>query len=182
MRIIEGTPAEIVEYQQRIGQVAPSSEDETAAPDKEASPTVSTAAVDSDEDDAFFIRQFVYTRANDGGTASRVLQFLRRVLDLDTLIQVGESDTTQDGYTHYIMVRDNGPRKFGAVVYVKPGNGGLTLRLRPEDVEDFEDERIKIRNVAATQVYAVNCPLVDDKAVERALQLTERALAKVRGN
>lgn len=182
MRIIEGTVEEIVEYQRQTGQAVPGSDDETAAPEKEASPTVSTSALDADDEDAFFIKQFVYTRAKDGGTANRVLAFLRQALELKTLIEVGESDRTQDGYTDYIMVRDDGPKKYGAVVYVKPGNGGLTLRLRPEDVADIDDERVKLRNVAPTQKYAVNCPLNDNEAVDLALELTTRALKKVRGN
>jgi hypothetical protein len=66
------------------------------------------------------------------------------------------------------------------VVYVKPHNLGLTVRLRPEDLEDLNDAHIKPRDVVATQQYAVNCPLTDDAAVEMALTLTERALAKVR--
>lgn len=179
MRIIEGTVEEIIEYQKQTGQALPG-DDDTAAPENEASPTVSASALDADNEDAFFIKQFVYTRAKDAGTANRVLGFLRRALELKTLIEVGESDRTQDGYTDYIMVRDDGPKKYGAVVYVKPGNGGLTLRLRPEDVEDLDDERIKLRNVAPTQKYAVNCPLRDKEAVDLALELTERALKKVR--
>jgi len=75
----------------------------------------------------------------------------------------------------------SGPKKFGAVVYVKPGNGGLTLRLRPDDVDDLDDKRIRLRNVAPTQPYAVNCPLNDNEAVDLAVDLTERALRKVRG-
>ncbi|MGN9812577.1 hypothetical protein ACTMSW_24890 [Micromonospora sp. BQ11] len=182
MRIIEGTVDEIIEYQTRTNQGPPADDDETAAPEKEATPTRSTSALDSDDEETFFIKQFVYTRAKDGGTANRVLTFLNRALDLKTVAAIGESDRTHDGYTDYIMVRDEGPKKYGAVVYVKPANGGLTLRLRPEDVADLDSHRIKLRNVAPTQKYAVNCPLNDDEAVDLALLLTERALDKVRGN
>lgn len=182
MRIIEGTVDEIIEYQKRTNQIPSTDDDETAAPDKEAPPTRSTSALDSDDDDAFYIKQFVYGRAKDGATANRVISFLNRVLELKTLISIGESERTNDGYTDYIMVRDDGPKKFGAVVYVKPGNGGLTLRLRPEEVSDIDDSRIKFRNVATTQKYAVNCPLNDDDAVDLAVTLTERALEKVRSD
>jgi len=183
VKIIEGTVEEIIEYQRRTGYAPPlGDDDETAAPEKEASPTVSASALDSDDNEAFFIKQFVYTRAKDGGAANRVLDFLRRALELKTVLEVGESDRTHDGYTDYIMVRNDGPKKYGAVVYVKPSNGGLTLRLRPEDVADLDEERIKLRNVASTQKYAVNCPLSDDEAVDLALSLTERALKKVRSN
>lgn len=182
MRIIEGSVDEIIEYEKRRAHNEPGGDDETAAPEKEASPTVSASALDSDDEDAFLIKQFVYTRAKDGGIANRVLSFLRQASELNTLIEMGESSHSHDGYTNYIMVRDDGPKKYGAVVYVKPGNGGLTLRLRPGDVADLDDERIKLRKVAPTQKYAVNCPLNDDEAVELALMLTKRALGKVRSS
>lgn len=181
MRIIEGTVDEIIEYQQRTNQSPPAADDdETAAPEKEAPPTHSTSALDSDDDDAFYIKQFVYSRAKDGGMANRVISFLNRALALKTTISIGTSERSYDGYTDYVMVRDDGPKKFGAVVYVKPSNGGLTLRLVPADVADIDSNRIKLRNVAPTQQYAVNCPLRDEQAVDLAVELTERALRKVR--
>jgi hypothetical protein len=67
------------------------------------------------------------------------------------------------------------------VVYVKPHNSGLTVRLRPDDVADLDDDHIRERDVVPTQQYAIKCPLVDDAAVDVALELTKRALAKVRG-
>jgi hypothetical protein len=73
LRIIEGTVDEIIEYEKRISQAPATAgdDDETAAPEKEATPTVSTSALDSDDEDAFFIKQFVYTpRAKDGGVAT----------------------------------------------------------------------------------------------------------------
>jgi hypothetical protein len=70
----------------------------------------------------------------------------------------------------------------GAVVYLKPSNGGLTLRLRPDDVMDISDDRISLRDVRPADQYAVNCPLRDNQAVDLAVHLTARALAKVRGS
>lgn len=183
MRIIEGTVDEIIEYQRRNGVDPEPGEDPhgvTLTPTQEPEPAVSTSTLGLDDEDSFTILQFVYTRARDAATTRRVLSFLGRVLEQDTLIEIGLSDRTHDGYTHYLMVRDDGPRRFGAVVRLKPANGGLTLRLFPEDVADVTDERAKLRRVAASDPYAVTCRLVDDEAVELALKLTSRALAKVR--
>ncbi len=48
--------------------------------------------------------------------------------------------------------------------YVKPSDGGLTLRLRREEVTDTDNERVKERNVRAGQHYAIACRLIDDQA------------------
>jgi hypothetical protein len=109
-----------------------------------------------------------------------VLKFIYRSADLGTIVESGASERSKDGLTDYLMVRDDGPRRFGAVAYVKPSNGGLTLRLRPEDVNDITNERIKPRDVAASQKYAINCPLVDEAAIDLAIELTQRALELVR--
>ncbi len=45
---------------------------------------------------------------------------------------------TKDGLTDYLMIRDDGVRRYGAVAYVKPANGELTLRLTKEDVADVD--------------------------------------------
>ncbi len=183
MRLIEGTVDEIVEYQRRTDTVGSAGIAEVYGngdiPEQEPVPARRTGALGDDEE-GFFIRRFVYERARDGGTARRVLEYLERVLELGTYIEVGSSERTADGYTNYLMVRDDRPRRFGAVAYVRPGSGGLTLRLRPEDVEDIEDEHVFERDVAARQQYAIICPLSDSDAVELALTLTQRALAKVR--
>lgn len=182
MRVIEGTVDEIVEYQQRTGQLLANGRDvqTESIPTEDPPASVSTAVLDSDDEEAFFIKQFVYNRANNGGTARRVIKYLEQVIALGTLVEVGESERTHDGLTDYVMVRDQGPRRFGAVAYVRPANGGLTLRLRPEDVDDIDDERMRERNVSANQQYAIICPLADEAAVDLALSLTKRALEKVR--
>lgn len=92
----------------------------------------------------------------------------------------GRARTPGDGLGPYLMIRDDGPERFGAVVYVEPHNLGLTVRLRPEDVADLSDTHIQPRGVVSSRQYALNCPLVDGAAVDVALALAERALAKVR--
>jgi hypothetical protein len=109
-----------------------------------------------------------------------VLDFLRKVEKLGTRLEIGKSARTRDGRSDYVMVRDAGPALYGAVVYLKPDTGGLTLRLRPGDVADIVDPRVRVREVRSSAKYAINCPLNDDAAVELAVRLTERALAKVR--
>ena len=188
MRIIEGTPEELVQYEQLVGaggrgpmSAAPARSGEDAPVGAEP-PSARTAVGDlaGDDEDSFFIRQYVYGRATNATTARLVLTFLERIALEGTVIEVGVSERTADGLTDYVMVRDSGPRHFGAVVYVKPGNGGLTLRLQPEDVTDVADERVKQRNVKAGHQYAITCRLVDQEAVDLAIDLTRQALTKVR--
>lgn len=186
MRLIEGTVEEILEYQRQVGEVGPKAssgnggEDLPTGKEPRAARTVTGTLEDEDDEDAFFIRQFVYARSSSPAIARRVFEYLAKVATKGTIVEVGESERTEDGYTNYLMVRDDGPRRFGAVAYVKPSNGGLTMRLRPEDVADLDDDHVKQRNVAPSQQYAINCPLNDDDAVAVALTLTERALSKVR--
>lgn len=191
MKIVEGTVDEIVEYQKRTAGLsvgahdgaADAAVDGEAMPEDggtEAIPARSVSHLSGDDEDSFYIRQYVYTRASTGAACRRVLTYLERALDLGTYIEVGTSQNSKDGASNYLMLRDDGPQRFGAVVYVRPRNTGLTVRLRPEDVADLDDPHIRERDVKATQQYAIVCPLVDDDAVEVALELTKRALAKVR--
>lgn len=184
MRIYEGTVDEIVEYQTRTGQVvAPATLDVGQEGDPEYEPAPPAARATSptwDEEDAFFIQQFVYNRAATGASALRIMRYLEAVANLETVVEAGQSERTRDGLTNYLMVRDSGPRRYGAIAYVKPKNGGLTLRLRPEHVEDLNDDHIQFRDVVSTQRYAINCPLTDDAAVDMAIELTRRALDLVR--
>lgn len=131
-------------------------------------------------EDPFFLRQHVYTRGSDEATVSRVLKFLDGLTERGAIVEVGTSDRTADGYSDYLMVRDAGPRRFGAIAYVRPSNGGLTLRLTSSDVSDVSDPRVKLRNVKSDHEYVVTCRLVDERAVQLAIELAERALAKVR--
>jgi len=182
MRIIEGTVEEIVKYQQLTAALAVESPgaDLGGVPEAgtESAPARSVRTLDGD--DGEYIRQYVTARAMTEQGRERVLQFLERALKLGTSIEPGTSQNTEDGLGPYLMIRDDGPQRFGAVVYVKPHNVGLTVRLRPEDVVDIDDAHIQPRDVVQSQQYAINCQLVDDAAVEVALTLTERALAKVR--
>ena len=183
MRIIEGTVEEIVKYQQLtaagVGAEA-SSGDAGGVPEAGTVSAPARSVRTLEGDDGEYIRQYVTARAMTEQGRDRVLHFLERALKLGTSIEPGTSQNTEDGLGPYLMIRDDGPQRFGAVVYVKPHNLGLTVRLRPEDVVDMGDSHIQPRDVVASQQYALNCPLVDDAAVEVALTLTERALAKVR--
>ncbi|MFB8209250.1 hypothetical protein [Streptomyces sp. NPDC056010] len=78
------------------------------------------------------------------------------------------------------MIRDDGVRRYGAVAHVKPANGGLTLRLTKEDVADVDPVHVKLRDVRPGHQYVVNCPLRDAETVRFAVDLTIRALRKVR--
>ncbi len=111
--------------------------------------------------------------------ARRVLRFIDELPE-GTTVEIGSSERTSDGWSKYLMVRDDGSQKFGAVVYVLPHSGRLTFRLRPEDVADLDNEDIVERNVVATQKYAIRYMLDDDSKLEAARSLTERALKIVR--
>lgn len=139
-------------------------------------------ALDSDSEDAFRILKHIYGRGTNGPTTFRVREFLRRVEGLGTTMAIGKNRRTYDGKSDYVMVRATGKRMFGAVAYVWPHNGMLTVRLRPEDVTDLPTGRIIRREVRPADVYGINCPLVDDAAVDLAVQLTKRALEKVRAH
>jgi hypothetical protein len=179
MRIIEGTVEEVVEYQRRTGQRGDHvAEDDL--PDDVAAGKGEVVEDPEDEEGWFAIKQLIYSRARDARTTKRVLDYLDQAWELDVVVEVGESIRTKDGNTDYLMIRDSGPRRFGAVAYVHPASGRTTLRLQPQDVADLEDSHIKQRNVRKGHQYVITCPLVDDKAVEVAVELTKRALKKVR--
>ena len=182
MKIIEGTVQEIVEYQKLTGTQSGTENEQLPGESGggEPSPARSVSQFSGEDEDSYFVRQFVYSRAPSADVCRRVLEYLERVLDLGTYIEVGTSQNSKDGYNNYLMIRDEGKQRYGEAVYVKRHNGGLTVRLRPEDVEDLTDGHIFERDVVATQQYAINCPLIDDAAVDVALELTKRALSKVR--
>jgi hypothetical protein len=183
MKIIEGTVEEIVEYQSRtsgLPQLAAVGQDEVPnGNDPTAARTVSTGSWSPE--DEFYIKQFIYGRATEAGTTARVLRYVNSVADLGTTVAPGVSERSYDGLTDYLMIHDDGPKYYGAVAYVKPGNGGLTLRLRPQHVEKhLAAGRVKKRDVVDSQRYAINCPLNDESAVDLAVELTQQALALVR--
>src|SRR5215213_768358 len=108
MKIIEGTVDEIVEYQSRMGneqaQGSQASAESVPAGDEPPAARSATGA-NWDEEADFFIRQFVYGRATNGAAANRVMRYLNEVATLVTVIEVGASERTKDGYTDYLMVR-----------------------------------------------------------------------------
>jgi hypothetical protein len=185
MRVIEGTVEEIVEYQRRSGAL---SGEVDAGVDEEPSEggvdiPVAKKVGEGDDAEAWYeIEQHVYTRARTAKSKALVMDYLERVRELGTMVEIGESQKTHDGLTNYLMVRDEGPRRFGAVAYVKPAIGGLTLRLRADEVDDVlgDGDLVKLRQTREGHQYAVNCPLRSAESVAMAVKLTERALEKVR--
>jgi hypothetical protein len=194
MRVIEGSPQEIVEYE-RLADRAPQA---SAAPDAIPSPEESGETEAADETatlsgaaplpaaDHVALMKFIYGRA--GKNHERTVQterFIKRVLEQEkVVVAFGRSSKTFDGLADYLMIRDNGPQRYGAVAYLRPSNGGLTVRLGPDDLEglglDGQDGRIQHRNVASSDPYKINCPLADDEAAELAFTLLSAALDIVR--
>ncbi|MET9878890.1 hypothetical protein ABZZ36_30290 [Actinacidiphila glaucinigra] len=176
MRLIDGTPQEIAEF---LRLTAPEDDADAGAP-AEAELDAPVGGLAGELDWAQ-ITDLVRGRARSAEIARRVLDFVKGAVALgDVEIGPGESERTRDGRTDYIMVRDAGVRRFGAVAYVKATNGGLTLRLTREDVAGLDEPRIGFRAVRPGHQYVVNCPLRDDEAVQAALRLVRVALAKVR--
>jgi hypothetical protein len=178
MRLIEGTPQEIAEF---LRLTEGEDDTDTGAPSDVDADASGEGGSGGGALDWAQIAELVNGRARSPEIAKRVLDFLRGAVELgDVEIGPGESERTRDGRTDYVMVRDAGVRRFGAVAYVKATNGGLTLRLTREDVADVIEPHISFRNVRAGHQYVVNCPLRNDSAVPVALRLVQLALAKVR--
>jgi hypothetical protein len=137
-------------------------------------------ALDSDSEEAFHILRHIYGRGSTGPTTFRVREFLRRVEGLGTTMEIGKNKRTHDGKSDYVMVRAAGKQMFGAVAYVWPHSGLVTVRLRPEDVADLPDNKIVKREVRPSEAYGINCPLVDREATDVAVELARRALEKIR--
>ncbi|MFD0391784.1 hypothetical protein ACFQ3Z_00025 [Streptomyces nogalater] len=130
--------------------------------------------------------KYIYGRA--GKNHERTVQterFIKRLLEQENVVVAfGRSSRTSDGLADYLMIRDNGPQRYGAAAYLRPSNGGLTVRLGPDDLEglglDEQDGRIQRRNVAPSDPYKINCPLTDDEAAGLAFTLLGAALDIVR--
>ncbi|MFF0690269.1 hypothetical protein ACIQUO_29125 [Streptomyces albogriseolus] len=191
MRVIEGTPQEIVEYERLAGAGAePASiEDGPASPDEETEPARETAAPDgsaslSPEDHVALMR-FIYGRAGKNDVRTFLTErFVMRLLDEEkVVVAFGRSSKTFDGLADYLMIRDDGPQRYGAVAYLRPSNGGMTVRLSPDDIEDLgekDNPRIQYRSVSSSDPYKINCPLADEDALDLALDLVRAALEIVR--
>ncbi|MGV9249612.1 hypothetical protein [Streptomyces sp. NPDC003710] len=191
MRIIEGSPQEIVEYERLAGVAtgAVSTEDSAASPDEGTEPARETAAPDGSAslspEDHVALMKFVYGRAGKNDVRTFLTErFLMRLLDEeDVVVAFGRSAKTSDGLADYLMIRDDGPQRYGAVAYVRPSNGGMTVRLGPDDIEHLGEKnnpRIQYRNVTPSDPYKINCPLADEDALELALNLLRSALDIVR--
>jgi hypothetical protein len=148
--------------------------------DADGSGDEAPVSLDSESEEAFQILKHIYGRGTSGATTYRVREFLRRVEGLGTTIAIGRSRRTLDGRSDYVMVRAAGKRLFGAVAYVFPANGALNLRLRAGDLGGLSNPRIIARDRRATDAYGIDCPLVDNEAVDIAVDLTKRALDKIR--
>ncbi|MFB7739941.1 hypothetical protein ACFC08_37595 [Streptomyces sp. NPDC056112] len=183
-RVIDGTPQEIVEYERLTGGIsqavsavdaAPSSEEttETAA---DGETTMFRGSAPLAPADHVALMKFIYGRAgkNDERTV-RTERFVMQLLEEeDVVVALGRSSKTSDGLADYLMIRDNGLQRYGAVAYLRPSNGGLTVRLGPDDLEHLErkdNPRLQYRNVTPSDPYKINCPLADEEAFDPALDL-----------
>ncbi|WP_327710058.1 hypothetical protein OG912_16920 [Streptomyces sp. NBC_00464] len=175
---LEGPPEEIAEFLRLTEKGGGQSTENSAASESEMADT----PVSGTDMDTFEIELYVESRERSADTSRGVLAYLKAVRELGRIeIVTGTSVRTKDGQTDYLMVRDAGQRRYGAVAYVKPANGGLTLRLNRDDVADISTDCIHFRDVREGHKYVVNCPLTSDEAIKWAVELTRRALRKVRG-
>ncbi|MGC9479850.1 hypothetical protein ACP4I1_37845 [Streptomyces sp. WG4] len=174
MRIIEGSPEEIVEYE-RLAEGSAASEDNLASPDEETETLRETAAPDGSAslapEDHVALMKFIYGRAGKNDLRTYLTErFVMQLLDTeDVVVAFGRSSKTFDGLADYLMIRDDGPQRYGAVAYLRPSNGGMTVRLTPEDIErlgEKDNPCIQYRSVAPSDPYKINCPLADEDAFD----------------
>ncbi len=180
--IIEGTPEELADYESRTGMIGqPHAATKALARMEDPLAAGGGQAIDgTDFEDRAMLRSFIFGRSRDPSTGACVEAYVDRILELGgTDVEIGTSKTSKDGRADYLLVYDAGPRRYGAVAYASAKNAGLTLRLTRDDVADVAD-RVKFRDVQPRNGYQVNCPVTTLDAIDLALQLTERALAKVR--
>ncbi|MFM9634814.1 MULTISPECIES: hypothetical protein [Streptomyces] len=195
MRIIEGSPQEIVEYERATSSAsrtvptmdAAPSREETADTEPDGEAATLSASTSLAPEDHVALMKFIYGRA--GKNHERTVQtekFVKRLLEEESVVVAfGRSSKTFDGLADYLMIRDNGPQRYGAVAYLRPSNGGVTLRLSPDDLDGLgldekDNGRIQPRNVAPSDPYKINCPLADDETATLAFRLVRAALETVR--
>lgn len=192
---LEGDPTEIAEYMKLTGAATPATTSSKAVGGNDADDELDEVGDDVtptsevevggggelDEDDVSWIKSFIWSRGKTPQRTQLVETFVVRALDLEgVMVESGSSTRTANGESNYLMVRDDGLRKFGAVTYVKPHSASLGFRLLAEDVEDVK-EQVQLRNIVKGQhQYRVNLALHTQEDVELGLELTKRALAKVR--
>lgn len=129
------------------------------------------------------VKAFVASKAGKHAQRHHLVEmYLERVVDLGGVeFELGTSTRTKDGLNHYLMIRDSGPRRFGAVAYVRPSTAGVNVRLPASAAQGFQHARP--RNLSnPDRAYQVMCHLRSEAAVEEAVQLTEKALEEVRRN
>lgn len=127
------------------------------------------------------IAEFIQDRSSGGATRQRVERVVSEVLAWDsTEAAVGTSERSADGRSPYLMLRRL-PRRVGAFAYLKPRNGGMTLRLTEEDIEGLELLHAYRNDSRPSAKYQINCPLRDDGAIDEALQLLHLAYEKAAG-
>ncbi|MGV9503867.1 hypothetical protein ACWDQ0_36975 [Streptomyces sp. NPDC003642] len=190
MRIIEGSPQEIVEYERLAEAGFPTAPAVDAASSHEETETGTEAATLSSSasltpEDHVALMKFIYGRAGKNHVRTVLTeQFIKRLLDEeDVVVAFGRSSKTFDGLADYLMIRDDGPQRYGAVAYLRPSNGGMTVRLGPDDLErlgEGDNPRVQHRNVTDSDPYKINCPLADEDAFDLALRLVRAALEAVR--
>lgn len=127
------------------------------------------------------IAEFIQDRSSGGATRKRVERVVSEVLAWEsTEAAVGTSERSADGRSPYLMLRRL-PRRVGAFAYVKPRNGGLTLRLTEDDVEGLDLVHAYRNDSRPSAKYQINCPLRDDGTIDEALQLLQVAYEKAAG-
>jgi hypothetical protein len=175
---VEGTAAEVADYMRLLD--TGSAGDDGEVFDEEVSTTAEVSSLDAES--AAWLKAFIWSRGGaEPGRTQLVEDYARRVLELEGVsIEHGTSQATKDGLSPYLMVRDDGPRKFGAVVYIGPRSARLNFRLMEDDVQDVADA-VEIRKIVKGQHhYRVNLHLRTAADVDLALDLTARALEHVR--
>lgn len=172
---VEGTPEELTSSQQLLEILKGTSDVARAG---------ATDEVEEDTPPSYWqivpehVKAFVLSKTPDLQRQALVIRFIGEVMQWgDTEVEIGTSRNTPDRLADYLMLRHSGPRRFGAFAYVKPRNGGVTLRLGRSDAETSPFGRA--RRVKPGTGYEVTCPLRSKDAVDEALRLARLALDRV---
>jgi hypothetical protein len=182
IRVVEvtGTPEELREAKDLIGLLpdsagsrpSPAATADEAGAGADQPPWWSAVPVD--------LREHIVNLSPSAESQRHVMRFVGEVLRWGGVEAVrGRSSKWPDGRTRYVMLRNTGPRQYGAFVYVKPTNAGTEFRLTRSDVEP--NEFVVFRDVRPDHPYQVKCLLHSDEAVDEALKLARMALDGVTG-
>ncbi len=158
MKIIEGTPAEIVEYE----RLHASNDPPVAGPGTNGQRRGSELS-------AFAWRHFPEESAEF--TIEYVTRALKEFSGLKPVI-------IDKGNTHYLRLMWSSQAWSGAVVYVHPVR--VDVRVRHDDIEDLSDrvERKRLESDSNEFRAALRRQTVDD--VDLAIELTRRAIERSR--